>query len=81
MLQPGAIYGTRYMPGSRLPIPLWLAMAPAAALLRRAPAALAAHSPVSVQRVAAAAVDAATRAEYRGKATVVDNARIIGPAA
>lgn len=36
VLKPGAIYGTRYTPGGT-PIPLWLAMAPASAVLRHMP--------------------------------------------
>ena len=71
VLKPGAVYGTRY--AGSVPIPLWLGMAPASALLRRAPAALAANAPVSVHNVAAAAVDAATQPQFRAKRTVLEN--------
>lgn len=57
-------------------MPLWALMAPASAVLRRLPGPAVANSPVSVRNVAAAAVDAATDARYRGRFTVLDNAEL-----
>ena len=53
-------------------MPLWLAMAPASAVLR-AVGPLRAHAPVSVRNVAAAAVDCALDAGLTGAFRVVDN--------
>ena len=75
VLKPGAIYGTRHTPGGT-PIPLWLLMAPAARIARMMPSAIAANSPVSVEAVAAAAVDAAMDAANVGRATVIENAEL-----
>jgi uncharacterized protein YbjT (DUF2867 family) len=69
-----AIYGTRY--AGATPIPLWLAMAPASAVLRRLPGPFAANAPISVRNVAAAAVDAATQPAFRGRFTVLDNTEL-----
>ena len=73
-----AIYGTRYAGG--VPLPLWAAMAPASAVLRRLPGPFAANAPVSVRCVAAAAVDAATQPGYRGRFTVLDNVELFAHA-
>jgi len=57
-------------------VPLWLAMAPASALMRVA-GPLRAHAPVSVRNVAAAAVDAALDPTLRGKFVVLDNEALL----
>lgn len=54
-------------------MPLWLAMAPASAVLRALPGPLRAHAPVSVRNVAKAAVDAALDASLKGRFLVMDN--------
>ena len=69
-----AIYGTRY--AGTTPIPLWLALAPVSAAMRRLPGA-AAHAPVSVARVAAAAVEAALAERFRGAFTVIENEELL----
>ncbi len=66
-----AIYGTRY--AGSVPIPLFLAMAPASFVLRRLPGPFVGNAPVSVRNVAAAAVDAATQDAYRGRFSVLTN--------
>jgi hypothetical protein len=69
-----AIYGTRFH--GRTPVPLWIAMAPASAVLR-ALGPLRAHAPVSVRNVAAAAVDAALSPPSPGAFRVVDNEALL----
>jgi hypothetical protein len=56
-------------------VPLWLAMAPASAVLQ-AMGPLRAHAPVSVRNVAAAAVDAAL-APAPGAFRVIDNEALL----
>jgi nucleoside-diphosphate-sugar epimerase len=72
VIYPSAIYGTRHTPGGTA-IPLGILMAPVAWLLRRLPAGMARflpESPVSLQQVASATVNAAFEQENRGLVTL-----------
>jgi len=70
VLKPGAIYGTRYV--GNTPVPLWAVLGPASALMRNLWGPLRANAPVSVDLVASAAVDAATSAAFHGQFRVLD---------
>lgn len=82
VLKPGAIFGTRH--DAPVPLPLGLLLGPVSWVLRSAPGVTTAASrtlpyllegalvpPASVDNVAKAAVDGATRGEFSGTLTVV----------
>lgn len=77
VLKPGAVSGTRQLPGGSS-VPLGSLLGPVSQAMRAL--GLRAHAPVDVRVLAAAAVDAATQPRFRKAFTVVENAELWGHA-